>query len=170
MWNPYLHAEEHCIHVVEHDLPDPVVAFYIAEPDIPPTIILSSALRSDPRLRRCIMAHELGHHETSRGFNGVRHYTTYQDMLNVVRVEHRADRWAVRKLIPDTALWNLVMSNEDMTYYDICAHFDVTPKYACMRMQVFLADYYEKLYIRGDRNSITFGLLEQAEDNSVAWR
>jgi len=79
-------------------------------------------------------------------------------MLNVVRVEHRADRWAVRKLIPDTALWNLVMSNEDITYHDICAHFDVTPQYACLRMQILLEDYHEKLRIRGDKNSIIIEL------------
>ncbi len=168
MWNPYLYADDRCIRVLEHDLPDPVLALYMAELDIPPTIILCSSLGSNPRLRRCVMAHELGHHETSTGFNGVRHYTTYQDMLNVVRVEYRADRWAVRKLIPDDALWRLIMSGEYITYHEAAEHFDVTSKYACMRMQVFLADHYEKLYIRGDRNSIAFGLLEQAKDNSVA--
>jgi Zn-dependent peptidase ImmA (M78 family) len=158
MWNPYLYAEERCILVEEYDLPDPVLGLYVAELNIPPTIILASALRSDPRLRRCIMAHELGHHEASAGFNTVRHYTTYQDMLNVVRAEYKADKWAVRQLIPDDDLWHLVMRSGDITCHDICAYFDVTPQYACLRMQILLEDYYEKLYIRGDKNSIIIEL------------
>lgn len=143
MWNPYLYADEHCIRVFEHDLPDPVLALYMAEPDIPPTILLSPSLRTNPRLRRCIMAEELGHHETSRGFNTIRHYATYQDMLNVVRVEHRARRWAVRQLISDDALLRLIKSETSITYHDASEYFDVIPAYMRLRMQLFLYDYCE---------------------------
>ncbi|HHX27306.1 MAG TPA: ImmA/IrrE family metallo-endopeptidase [Firmicutes bacterium] len=159
MWNPYLYADEHCIFVEERDLPDPLLGLYVATPTIPPTIILCSSLRSDPRLRRCVMAHELGHHETSFGFDFRKHQTTYQDMLKRARVEYKADRWAVRKLISDDDLWRLVMRRGDITHDDVCAYFDVTPQYACLRMQILLEDYYcEKLRIRGDKNRIIFSL------------
>lgn len=159
MWNPYLYADEHCIHVLDYDLPDPVLALYMAEPDISPTILLSPSLCTNPRLRRCIMAEELGHHETSRGFNGVRHYTTYQDMLNVVRVEHRARRWAVRKLIPDGDLWSLIMNEASITYHDASEHFDVIPSYMRLRMQLFLSDHYETFRICSNSNGIDLHLV-----------
>lgn len=155
MWNPYLYADEHCIFVEEHDLPDPLLGLYITEPDIPPTILLSPMLQANPRLRRCIVAEEVGHHETSNGFSTVRRYTTYQDVLNVSRAEHQARRWAVKKLIPDDELWHLIKTNRTMTYNDASTYFAVVPAYMRLRMELFLSDYYKTFYIAGE-NSIVF--------------
>jgi Zn-dependent peptidase ImmA (M78 family) len=154
MWNPYLYADEHCIFVEERDLPDPLLGLYVATPTIPPTIILCSSLRSDPRLRRCVMAHELGHHETTFGFDFRKHQTTYQDMLREARVEHRADKWAVKKLIPEDPLWDFMMNENPITYYQAAECFNVIPTYMRLRMRLFWSDHYEPLRRHLERNSI----------------
>jgi len=149
VWNPYLYADEHYIFVEEYDLPNPLLGLYITEPDIPPTILLSPMLRANPRLRRCIVAEEIGHHETCSGFSTVRQYTTYQDVLNVSRVEHQARRWAIKQLIPDDELWHLMKTKQTITYDEASVYFDVVPAYMRLRMQLFLSDYYRVFYIAG---------------------
>ena len=78
---------------------------------------------------RTHLAHELGHCLTGSFYN---RYTPYDVRL---RHEHRADKWAIRKLIPAKALDEAVAAGHTQLW-ELAEHFGVTEDF--MRKAVCL--------------------------------
>ncbi len=147
MFDPFIYAEQKGVRWLERHLPESLLGLYVCEPGIPPTILLSLLLRDNARLRRCVMAEEVGHHETSVGDTVVRECVTYQDILNIRRVEVRARRWAVVHLIPEDELRTLMTSRAAVTYDEAAARFEVVPAFMRLRMDMFASQHPEAAWL-----------------------
>lgn len=47
---------------------------------------------------KCVLAKELGHHWTGSNTNPVS--ANYRERLNISKIEYKANKWAIEKLIP----------------------------------------------------------------------
>ena len=68
------------------------------------------------------LAHEMGHCATGS------FYTSDATMLDLTRQEQRADRWAIRQLVPLEELKNLLRSGVDR-WDEAAEHFQVTEEF-----------------------------------------
>jgi Zn-dependent peptidase ImmA (M78 family) len=131
----YQLAEQQGIQVQERELFHPVQAAYFSFRSHSPLILLSSRLRHDPPLYRCVFAEELGHHFTSCGDSLPHKHYRYHDRLNITRVEHRALLWAAQYLIPSKDLFQALQKDirED---WELAEHFVVTKEMIHFRLQM----------------------------------
>ena len=91
-----------------------IQGIYTIHPRAGPVIVLDQALPSQPKLHRCVAAHELGHHfypprtdaTTIIAFYRSNYYTNdSQREIVISQDENRALRWATELLMPSTAVW-----------------------------------------------------------------
>ena len=133
MLEMYKIAERENIDIEWQDFIPPVRGIYWAPTGIPPVIWLDKSLEYNPRLLRCVMAEELGHHFTTTGNCLCRTYFNYRDRLGVSRAEHRALRWAAEYLIPKKNLQKASKSGND-TLWGLAELFDVTEEMMKFRL------------------------------------
>lgn len=98
-----------------------------------PVIFLDNALVQSPRLLRCVMAEELGHHFTLDRNCLCHTYFNYRDRLAVSRAEFRALKWAAKHLIPRDKLMQAIKSGI-VEAWELAEHFDVIEELIPYRM------------------------------------
>jgi|GEM_PF-449705 Zn-dependent peptidase ImmA (M78 family) len=94
-----------------------IQGLYTIHPRAGPVIVLDQSLPSQPRLHRCVAAHELGHYfypprtdaTTIIAFYRSNYYTNdSQKEIVISQDENRALRWATELLMPSTAVWSAI--------------------------------------------------------------
>lgn len=128
-------AERENIEIEWQDFIPPVRGIYWAPDGIPPVIWLDKSLEHHPRLLRCVMAEELGHHFTTTGNCLCRTYFNYRDRLAVSKAEYRALKWAAEYLIPKRQLQKALRVRND-TLWDLAELFDVTEEMMDFRIRL----------------------------------
>lgn len=66
---------------------------------------------------RLILAHEIGHALTNA------YYTDLENPINIIRMEHRANKKTVEMLVPKNKLDKII--NENSTVFELAEHFSV---------------------------------------------
>ncbi len=107
-------AEAEKIYIAYDDLgaTGDIWGLYTIHPQAGPIIILDQSLLHQPKLHRCIAAHELGHHfypprsSTTTIVAFCRSdYTNSQKEIVAHQDENRALRWATELLMPSREVW-----------------------------------------------------------------
>lgn len=121
------------IRVEYWDFKYPLEGIYIAIPDLPPVIGISSNLfECSPRFR-CVLAEELGHHFTTVGDVLPKKYFHYRDRLTVSRAEYRALKWAAEYLVPEDKLQEAFRTGW-LEKWKLAELFNVTEEMMCFRL------------------------------------
>ena len=84
------------------------------------------------REERVHLAHELGHCETGAFYN------VYAKCDIRRKYERRADKWAIRQLIPKRA-WNAALRDGIVEVWDLAEYFDVTEDYVRKAHELYSA-------------------------------
>lgn len=107
-------AESEKIYIAYDDLQriGDIQGLYTIDPRAGPLIVLDLSLLSQPKLHRCIAAHELGHHfypprNTSHTvfFHRNSYCSDSQKEIIVSQDENKALRWATELLMPSAEVW-----------------------------------------------------------------
>ena len=129
-------AEKEEIHIAYKNLrrAGAIQGFYVIDPRAGPLIVLDLSLLSQPKLHRCVAAHELGHHfypprinaTTIIAFYRSNQYTSYsQKEIIVGQDENRALKWATELLMPSAEVWAALQDGYN-TVPLLAEHFNVT--------------------------------------------
>ena len=94
---------------------------------IPGYVALDYRLYEDSAEERCAAAHELGHNARDA------FYTRNDPSYIKRRCENKANKWAIKKLVPKDELEYLV-SRGIIEPWEIAEHFNITPEFAYMAM------------------------------------
>jgi len=133
-------AENEEIYIAYDDLQKigDIQGFYTIDPRAGPIIVLDLSLLSQPRLHRCVAAHELGHHfypprinaTTIIAFYRSNQYTSYsQKEIIVGQDENRALKWATELLMPSEAVRTAIKEGYN-TIHLLADYFSVTEWFA----------------------------------------
>lgn len=98
-------------------------------------IAMSDELSGPARMVQ--LAHELGHCEYA-GF-----YTYLSPYEIRSRKEHRADRWAILKLLPLNEIRDAIRENDNL--WDLADRFNVTPEFMQKALKFYLDQLGEQL-------------------------
>lgn len=111
-------AENEEIYIAYEDLQraGDIQGLYTIHPRAGPLIVLDQSLPGQPRLHRCVAAHELGHHfypprssaTAIVAFCRSNYSTNSQREIIVHQDENRALKWATELLMPSKAVWAAV--------------------------------------------------------------
>lgn len=112
-----------------------------------PFIILDEGLHQRPRLQRCVLAEEMGHHLTMPVSTFCVAHFSYSRAIAISKDEARALRWASDYLIPTERLAEAVAGGAD-TVSEIAEHFDVTKWMVWRKLQFLRADLREQMKLR----------------------
>lgn len=83
------------------------------------------------------LAHELGHCE----YGGFYNYHSPYELRS--RTEHRADRWAILRMIPLPELQEEIRDNDNL--WDLADHFNVTPEFMQKALRFYIDQLGEEL-------------------------
>ena len=98
-------------------------------------IILHKELKNCPRLLKCILSEELGHHFTSVGKTFYKAANCCFWQLNHIKAELKALKWSAFRLIPEDKL-NFAVQNEKLTtIYELEEYFNVTRELMLFRLR-----------------------------------
>lgn len=131
-------AEREKIYIAYDDLQriGDIQGFYTVHPRAGPVIVLDLGLLSQPKLHRCIAAHELGHHfypprNTSHTvfFHRNSYCSDSQKEIIVSQDENRALRWATELLMPSAEVWAAIKDGHN-TVPLLSDYFSVTEWFA----------------------------------------
>jgi len=137
MTDLYALATAEKIDVIHDDIPiNHIKALFCEDHDGSTTIVLDKSLANRPSIERCVFAEELGHYFTAQGSAMTKSHKTEKDRLQIRRNEHRAVRWAVKKLIP-LEQFLAAYTNGIEEAWELAEHFGVTEEYICLRFNVF---------------------------------
>ena len=103
-------------------------AFSVKLPDGFCGICINADRSNDPET----LAHELGHCETDA------FYTSSTPLETVGRCEHRAEKWAIKKLVPKDELKKQIMEHREP--WEIAEHFCVSERFLRAALE-----YYERI-------------------------
>ena len=105
-------------------------------------IVLDVSLRSNPRLLRCVLAHELGHILFPPRPGHIRYHSTNfidaNDGINSIKVivgqdERMAQDWSTGILMPD-AEFNRVIETGNYSINEIAEMFEVEPRFVLQKI------------------------------------
>lgn len=136
-------AEEHKINVMYLDFEYPLNGIYIHRKGKQPGIGLSSHIRGNTPLLRCVMAEELGHHFTTVGDCIPKKFFSYADRLAVDKFEYKALKWAALYLIPLTKLVQAVKQGY-REIWELADYFNITEN--MFRFRLELPDIQNLIY------------------------
>lgn len=120
-----------------------------------PVIILNELIIPDSPLYRTVLAHEIGHHFTSRG-DTIRAFTRGGHSLNY-REEWRANEWAANTMIP-TRGFAAAYHKGVFLDADLAEYFHVTEELVMHKYRVLQSDVRENLLFQRLLN-LTVGIL-----------
>lgn len=132
-------AEKEDIIIRYTNLPLDILGVYYSVYNKPPVILLHKKLSGNPKLTKCILAEELGHHFTC-GLNLVAF--AREKMYLTEKYERLALWWAAKYLTPWPDLVGAVLDNGLLTVNELAEHFDVTERF----MWTCLSLYNEKCF------------------------
>lgn len=129
----FVHAQREGILVDFFILPASLLGVYYRTMGKPPVILLHSRLKDIPRLLRCVLAEELGHH-----------HTTGMDLLSFARnsryaamkYERQSLWWATKFLIPLDQLTEACL-NGITGIYALSEHFFVTERFVWTGLELY---------------------------------
>ncbi|MDR2006707.1 MAG: hypothetical protein LBP78_05630 [Acidaminococcales bacterium] len=98
-------------------------------------IILHAELKSYPRLHKCILSEELGHHFTSVGASFYKAANCRFWKLNHIKTELRALKWSCFYLIPDGSLRHAIHTERLRAIEEFEDYFEVTPELLLFRLR-----------------------------------
>ena len=81
--------------------------------------------------KRCVLAHEIGHYES-----GTMHTSNIDD-VELSRIEYRADKRAIHKLIPRDKLKAFIERCRPNYIYEIAEEFDITELYVQKALELY---------------------------------
>jgi len=123
-----------------------IQGLYTIDPRAGPLIVLDLSLLSQPKLHRCIAAHELGHHfcpprsnaTTFVAFYRGNQYSTNSQII-VGQDEHRALKWATELLMPSPKVWAAIKDGHNtiplLSDYFMVTEWFVRAKIGYMRRE-----------------------------------
>lgn len=114
-------AEEQNINVVQYDLPY-TGSMSLMDEDGNCYIGMDHFVEDGSTVEKVHLAHELGHCCTGS------FYSIHTAVDHRQRHENRADKWAIRKLVPKSALDDAV-ANGCTELWELAEHFDVTEQF-----------------------------------------
>ena len=98
-------------------------------------IILHAELKTYPRLHKCILSEELGHHFTSVGASFYKAANCRFWKLNHIKTELRALKWSCFHLIPDDCLLHAIYAERLRVIEEFEDYFEVTPELLLFRLR-----------------------------------
>ncbi|MDR3349773.1 MAG: hypothetical protein LBO03_09320 [Acidaminococcales bacterium] len=98
-------------------------------------IILHTELKNYPRLHKCILSEELGHHFTSVGTSFYKAANCRFWKLNHIKTELRALKWSCFYLMPDSNLLHAVHAERLCTVEELEDYFEVTHELLLFRLR-----------------------------------
>jgi hypothetical protein len=98
-------------------------------------IILHAGLKDCPRLHKCILSEELGHHFTSVGVSFYKAANCQFWKLNHIKTELRALKWSSFHLIPDERLLHAIHAERLREIEEFEEYFEVTPELLLFRLR-----------------------------------
>lgn len=111
-------AENEEIYIAYEDLQaaGDIQGLYTIHPRAGPVIVLDKSLLCQPKLHRCVAAHELGHHfypprtdaATAASFCRGNYFTSSQIKITANQDEQKALRWATELLMPSEEVWTAI--------------------------------------------------------------
>lgn len=110
-------------------------------------IILDRSLLRQPRLERCVMAEEVGHHVTAGSGNVCIVHFNYGVAIEMTRTEERGLRWGAEYLMPTVAFANAILSGR-RSVDELADYFDVTPWMVLRRFHFWRRDLRNKYCLR----------------------
>lgn len=127
-------ADENGIIIEYHKFQNPQIeAMYIALPDCPPVIGLSTDLCTNIAHFRTVLAHELGHHFTTAK-STIGTFLHYRNRIEASREEYRAMRWAVNYLIPTDQL--LLALKKGYQIWELAEYFNVDTELVKLKLEL----------------------------------
>lgn len=94
-------------------------------------ICLNTSIQSSPKLSKCVLAHELGHHFKTAGQHVLA--ATATQVYRITKYEYLANDWATDLLVPPVEFLELV--KQHCSFHEIVDHFDVVPELVIHRAQ-----------------------------------
>lgn len=148
------------VHVVYGSLAekDGIYGMYFRDEKGRPIIILDDDLHHRPRLKRCVLAEEIGHHLTAPTTSFYVAHISYSLSVDISRDEARALRWAANHLIPTKRLAEAAERGIQTTH-DIADYFFVTEWMVYRKYQFLRTDLREQMKLRVRRRDIMSPLL-----------
>lgn len=120
------------VRIVWSEEPDAPLAYYTPHP---PEITLSALLwpLASERERKLVLAHELGHHDT-----GAVYFWTDDPahQVDILRLEYRADRAGLQRLIPDSVV-RRALANGCSELYEFAEAWGCDEVTAVKRLHVY---------------------------------
>ena len=99
------------------------------------TIILHSILKDFPRLLKCILSEELGHHFTSVGHSFYKAINCEFWKSNHIKTELKALKWSAFHLVPEKALDHAIEKEKLSTVYELEDYFAITRELILFRLR-----------------------------------
>ncbi len=106
-------------------IPEKPLGLYIYSNIIGPVITLDIGLDHLRRLKKCVLAEEIGHFHTAPRTNMLRAYTSANQRIMQSQDERKAMQWATDFLIPDTELTKALKAG-CRSCFELAEYFDVT--------------------------------------------
>lgn len=115
-----------------------IQGLYTIDPRVGPIIVLDLSLLSQPRLHRCVAAHELGHHFYPPRLNTTTVVAFYRsdqytidNQKEIIRTqdENKALRWGTELLMPSDEVWDAIKDGYN-TIPLLADRFNVTEWFA----------------------------------------
>lgn len=132
-------AEREKIYIAYDDLQriGDIQGFYTVHPRAGPIIVLDIGLLSQPKLHRCVAAHELGHHfypprYSNPGlisFHRSNYFSDSQAEIIINQDENKALRWATELLMPSDEVWDALKYGYDTVPF-LADYFNVAEWFA----------------------------------------
>lgn len=111
-----------------------IEGFYTVYKCRPIIFYLESLEKDIPRLR-CVLAEELGHHQTTVGQGITEPHFSYRDRLYVLKEENKALRWAVDYLLPVERV--LIAIRSGLRHlWELAEYFCVTEEMMRFRLEI----------------------------------
>ena len=130
-------AEKENIEIIYENIPKKFrsLGYYINDDQGNSIITLHKELKNYPRLHKCILSEELGHHFTSIGESFYKAINCQFWKLNHIKTELKALKWSAFQLIPETQLDYAVECEKLITIYDLEEYFSVTRELMLFRLR-----------------------------------
>jgi hypothetical protein len=122
-------------------------------------IILHTGLKDYPRLHKCILSEELGHHFTSVGISFYKAANCRFWKLNHIKTELRALKWSCFHLIPDDRLHCAIDTEHLRAVEEFEDYFEVTPELMLFRLRYLKNPYLfviDSLWQKQERCALRF--------------
>lgn len=112
-----------------------------------PCIILDTNLQNQPRLARCVLAEEFGHHMTTVASNVFHDRYNFDVAIQISKTEDQAMRWATGELMPTLDVVRAITEGHH-TPHDLAEHFYVTVGFVYRKMHFLRQDLHRSQGLR----------------------